>query len=119
MADPTIAVLGIILTQVNTLTKQGAFIMATVQELQAKVNDLVASAAAREARDVAQDAVTAAQIKSLQDQVTALQALGSTAGLTPEQQAAVDAMIASVQAVITSLDAADPTPPAVVEPPAV
>ena len=37
MADPTIAVLGIILTQVNTLTKQGAFIMATVQELQAQV----------------------------------------------------------------------------------
>ncbi len=88
--------------------------MANVQELQVKVDQLMASEAAREARDVAQDAVTTAQIVSLQGQVDALTALGQSGGLSAADQAAVDAIMANVTAVIASLDAADPTPPAVV-----
>ena len=88
--------------------------MATVQELQTKVDQLIASEAAREARDVAQDQVTAAQIAALQGQLNALQAVVAAGGLSPADQAAIDAITANITAVITSLDAADPTLPAVV-----
>lgn len=87
--------------------------MATVAELEGKVNQLLAAAAAREARDVAQDAVTAAQIQALNDQLAALQAVVAAGGLSPADQAAIDAIVQNVTAVITSLDAADPTAPVV------
>ena len=90
--------------------KEVARIMATLEELQSKIDELTAAEAAREARDVAQDAVTAQQIAVLQQMIADLQA---QSGLTPAQQAAIDSSVTKVQAVIDSLNAADPTPPTV------
>jgi hypothetical protein len=112
--DAQITLVGLVLVRVNKLISQGETIMASIQELQTKVDALMASEKAREERDLAQDAVTAAQIASLQSQLAALQTISTTGGLSAADQAAVDAIMANVTAVIASLDAADPTPPAVV-----
>ena len=80
--------------------------MADLTVLQQKIADLEAAEQAREARDLAQDQVTAAQIATLQATVTAL-------NQGPSDQAAIDAIAARITAVVTSLDAADPTPPVV------
>lgn len=80
--------------------------MADLAALTQKVTDLEAAETAREQRDIAQDAVTAAQIATLQATVEAL-------NQGPSDQAAIDAIAARITAVITSLDAADPTPPVV------
>jgi phosphoribosylformylglycinamidine (FGAM) synthase-like amidotransferase family enzyme len=108
-----ISLIGLVLVRVNQLTKQGDKLMASMTELQTKVDELVAASAAREARDVAQDSVTAAQIQNLNDQLNALQAVVAAGGLSATDQAAIDAIAANVTAVIASLNAADPTLPVV------
>lgn len=112
--DALVQLMALILSHVLKLEKQGAIIMSIAQDLQAKVDALTAAEIAREARDVAQDAVTAAQITSLQTQMAALQAVVATGTLSPEETASIQASIANIDAVINSLNAADPTPPAVV-----
>ena len=87
--------------------------MATIDELKATVATLTQAAADREARDIAQDSVTAEQVAALQTTITELQAIIAAGGLTPEQQASLDGMSTDLQAVIVSLNAADPTPPVV------
>ena len=89
--------------------------MASIQDLQNKVATLEASASAREARDIAQDAVTAEQIKALNTAVAALQAIidAGGGGLSAADQAILDASVTKIEAVVTSLDAADPTLPVI------
>ena len=98
------------------LNQQGGFIMAVskeVKELQEKIDTLTQAEADREARDVAQDAVTTQQIALLQQTITDLQNQIANGTLSPDDAAAVTASIAKVQATIDSLNAADPTPPVV------
>ena len=87
--------------------------MATIQELKDKVDTLEAAEAAREARDVAQDAATTAQIAMLQQSIADLNAIIASGGLSPENQALLDSMATKLDAVVASLNAADPTPPVV------
>jgi len=96
-----------------SITKLGGLIMATLVELQAKVDELVAVEQAREARDVAQDAVTAQQIALLQTTVDELRAVIAAGGLSAADQAIVDASVGKLDATIASLNAADPTAPVV------
>ncbi len=93
--------------------KQGDCIMASLAELAAKVDELTQVEQAREARDIAQDAVTAQQIALLQTTIDELRAIIAAGGLSAENQAIVDASAAKIQATIDSLNAADPTPPVV------
>jgi capsule polysaccharide export protein KpsE/RkpR len=92
---------------------KGDLIMATLKELQDKIDTLTSAEADREARDVAQDAVTQQQIAVLQQTVTDLQNQITNGTLSPENQAIVDASIVKIQATIDSLNAADPTAPIV------
>jgi hypothetical protein len=92
---------------------QGDLIMASIAELQAKVDALVQAEADREARDVAQDAATTAQIAMLQQSIADLNAIIASGGLSPENQALLDSMATKLDAVVASLNAADPTPPVV------
>ena len=87
--------------------------MGQIQDLQEKISELMTAEAAREARDVAQDVVTTAQIEALTAQVASLQTV-PTSGLSPEDVAALSSAIDNINAVIASLNAADPTPPVVV-----
>ena len=87
--------------------------MSTITDLQAEVSKLKTAAADREARDVAQDTATAAQVAALNTTIEELKALVAAGGITPEQQAALDGMSTDIQAVVTSLNAADPTPPVI------
>ena len=84
--------------------------MATLADLKTAVDALTASQAAEAARQTAQDAATAAQLTALQATIDALKAV---TGLTPEQQAVLDSSVSIIQSVTTSLDAEQPTPPAV------
>lgn len=95
------------------LNQQGGFIMASLLDLQAKVDELIQAGVEREARDIAQDAVTQQQIALLQITIDELRAIIVGGGLSPENQAIVDASILKVQATIDSLNAADPTAPIV------
>lgn len=92
---------------------KGAKIMATLAQLQTKVDELTQAGADREARDVAQDAVTTAQIALLQTTINELRAIIEGGALSIENQAIVDAAVVKVQATIDSLNAADPTAPVV------
>lgn len=109
-----ISLVALVLVRVNQLLKQqGDFIMAITPEIQTlkDQNDtLIAAAAAREERDRAQDAVTAAQIATLKEQVNALQAMVAAGGLSAEDKEAVSAVIANTSATIASLEAADLPP---------
>jgi len=96
-----------------TSNKQGDLIMATLQDLQTKIDALTQAEAEREARDVAQDAVTTQQIAVLQQTVTDLQNSIASGSLSPANQAIVDSAVAKVQATIDSLNAADPTAPVI------
>ena len=82
-------------------------------KLEAKITALEAAESSREARDVAQDAVTAQNIKVLSDQVAALQAIIDAGSTDPTVQAKLDSISDRLDAVIASLDAADPTAPVV------
>ncbi len=86
-----------------------------MEDLQAKIDNLEASEAAREARDVAQDAVTQQQIVALHASIDELKAIiaAGGGGLSQADQAILDASITRISAVVTSLDAQDPTPPVV------
>jgi hypothetical protein len=100
------------------LIKRRVIIMAeTIASLTQKVADLKIASDARELRDVAQDAVTTAQIATLQSSITALQAtidaLNASGGMSAENQALLDGAVVSINSVIDSLNAADPTPPVV------
>jgi len=115
-----IALVGLVLVRlsevrvlVQSSITQGVHLMATVQELQAQVDRLIVSEANREARDIAQDAVTKAQIDTLQANLDALQAVVTAGGLSPADQAAIDAITLSVTGVIASLESADLTLPIV------
>ena len=115
-----IALVGLVLVRLNEVRvlvqssiTQGVHLMATVQELQAQVDRLIVSEANREARDIAQDAVTKAQIETLQANLDALQAVVTAGGLSPADQAAIDAITLSVTGVIASLESADLTLPIV------
>jgi hypothetical protein len=90
----------------------GEKLMNDFTALEQKVTDLEASEAAREARDVEQDKVTAAQIATLTQSVKDLQAIIDAGTTNPLDQAKIDAVVARVTTVINSLNAADPTPPA-------
>lgn len=92
---------------------KGEIIMATLKELQTKIDELTQAGVDREARDVVQDGVTQQQIALLQTTIDELRAIINAGGLTPENQAIVDASIVKVQATIDSLNAADPTAPIV------
>lgn len=109
-----IKLIGLVLVRINQLITQGVHVIEIITTLQATMNELKAASAAREARDLAQDAVTAAQIQSLQEQILALQAIVAAGGLDAEAAATVQGVIADLGALKVSLDAADPTPPAVV-----
>jgi septal ring factor EnvC (AmiA/AmiB activator) len=93
------------------LLRQGDQIMSIVTDLEAKVDALEAADAAREARDVAQDAVTAEQITVLQASVDELKAIIAAGTLSAEDKASAERSAAKIDAVITSLNAADPTSP--------
>lgn len=99
--------------QLDTHTKELRHMALNMTQLQDKLTALEASEAAREARDVAQDTVTAQNIAALNASVAALQAIIDAGSTNPADQAAIDAAVARIGAVITSLDAADPTPPVV------
>ena len=90
-----------------TLNKQGEIIMATLAQLQTKIDELTQAGVEREARDVAQDAVTIQQIALLQATIVQLQEQIANGVAIP------DSVIASLQATIDSLNAADPTAPIV------
>jgi len=107
------AIVGAVVSVFNykSITKFGGRIMASLVELQAKVDELVAVEQAREARDIVQDEVTAGQIATLQTTVDELRAIIEGGALSPENQAIIDSSIAKVQATIDSLNAADPTAP--------
>jgi hypothetical protein len=92
---------------------KGDVIMSSIKELQTKVDELTAAEADREARDVAQDAVTQQQITLLQTTIDELRAIIEGGALSPENQAIVDASVVKLQATIDSLNAADPTAPVV------
>jgi uncharacterized coiled-coil protein SlyX len=101
--------------QIKSLIKQGAKLMASMKDLETEIAKLEASEQAREQRDLAQDAVTAQQITALNAAVAALQAIidAGGGGLSAADQAILDASVTKIEAVVTSLDAADPTPPVV------
>lgn len=99
--------------QLTKLTKEFAHMALNMTQLQEKLTALEAAEAAREARDVAQDIVTAQNIAALNAAVAALQAIIDAGSTNPADQAAIDAAVTRVEAVIASLDAADPTPPVV------
>ena len=87
--------------------------MADLTALEQKLADLEAASLAREARDVEQDKVKAAQDQVTIAQIATLQATVTALNQGPSDQAAIDAIAARITAVVTSLDAADPTPPVV------
>lgn len=78
-----------------------------ITALAQEISNLKSAQAAREARDVAQDQVAAAQVAALQATIATL---NSSAG---SNQAAIDAMTVDVKAVIDSLQAAGQQPPVV------
>lgn len=86
---------------------KGGLIMASVAQLQQKIDELTQAEQAREARDIAQDAVTQQQIALLQQTITDLRAVIEAGATIP------DTIINSIQATIDSLNAADPTAPVV------
>lgn len=86
-------------------------IMASIKELQDKVDELVEVEKKREERDIAQDQVTKDQVALLQKTIEELQAVIVGGGLSPENQAIVDASVGKLQGTIDSLNAADPTSP--------
>lgn len=98
--------IGIVNVVVYTLSnKSWEVIMASLAQLQAKIDELTQAGIDREARDVAQDAVTQQQIALLQTTITALQEQIANGVAIP------DTIVASIQATIDSLNAADPTAP--------
>jgi hypothetical protein len=104
--------------QILQLIKRRLIIMSeTIASLTQKIIDLKAASDARELRDVAQDAVTTAQIATLQSSIVSLQAtidaLIASGGISAENQALLDSAVVSINSVIDSLNAADPTPPVV------
>ncbi len=105
----------VLLKAVSYLINQGVRMANKMEDLQAKLDNLEAAEAAREARDVAQDAVTGAQMAALQTSIDELKAIiaAGGGGLSAADQAILDASITRISAVVTSLDAADPTPPVV------
>lgn len=96
--------------KLDRLLTQGETIMANEAALEAKITQLEVSSAAREARDVAQDAVTAQNITALTTTVAELRAIIEAGNNDPIPQSALD----RIDAVIVSLEAADPTAPVVV-----
>lgn len=104
-----------LITVVNQLVKKGAKMAEEVERLKASNQRLKAAAEAREARDVAQDAVTQENVTLLRERVATLEAQIAGGGLSPEVVAALEETIGDIDAVSTSLEAADPTSP-VVEP---
>lgn len=86
----------------------------TIASLTQKIEELKTAEQAREARDIAQDAVTAAQITALQTTIDELRAIIGSGGLSPADQAALNTAAITVQATIDSLNAADPTAPIIV-----
>ena len=107
------AIVGAVVSVLNhkSITKFGGRIMASLVSLQAKIDELAAAQAEREARDIVQDEVTAGQIATLQTTVDELRAIIEGGALSPENQVIIDSSIAKVQATIDSLNAADPTAP--------
>lgn len=95
------------------LKTQGDQNMANTTALEAKVQELKEAADAREARDVLQEQATDAQIQALKDSVAALQAIIDAGSTDPAVQAKIDEAVTKMEAVIVSLNAADPTPPVV------
>ena len=86
---------------------KGEIIMASLVQLQEKIDALTEASRLREARDIAQDAVTQQQIALLQATIVALQEQIANGVAIPET------VIAQIQATIDSLNAADPTAPVV------
>lgn len=99
--------------QIHQLITQGVTIMASMKDLQDKIDALEVAESAREARDKAQDEVTAAQIAALNVTLEELKAIIAGGSLNTENQAILDRSVTRLDAVVTSLDAADPTPPVV------
>lgn len=99
--------------QIKHLIKEMKKMAIDTSALEAKVTMLEEREAAREQRDVAQDAVTQAQIASLTAAVASLQAIIDAGNIDPAVQLAIDSAADRIGKVITSLDAADPTPPVV------
>lgn len=97
----------------NHLTQQGAKMAEDIERLKLSNERLKAAAKAREERDVAQDAVKQQNITLLSERVAVLEAQIAAGGLSPEDAAAIQATINDLDAVTTSLEAADPTPPVV------
>jgi uncharacterized coiled-coil protein SlyX len=92
-------------------------IMAKAQEiidgLKAQVASLTKAETDREARDVAEETATDAQIALQKQTIADLQAVIDAGGLTPQQVQDLTDVGAGMKAVQDSLEAADPTPPVV------
>ncbi len=91
--------------------------MASNQEiidgLKQDVADLTKAASDREARDVAEETATDAQIALQVQQIADLNAIIAAGGLTPQQVQDLTDIGSGMKALKASLEAADPTPPVV------
>ena len=87
--------------------------MANMDDLEAKVAALTAAHTAREARDVTEEEVAVAQAETAQATIAQLQAVIAAGGLSPEQQTKLDSAVANLGALVTSIEAADPTAPVI------
>lgn len=81
-----------------------------IDGLRAKLTALEQARSDREARDVADEAATDSQIALQTQKIADLEALIAAGGLTPEQVTALNSISDGMQAVVDSLNAADPTP---------
>jgi hypothetical protein len=82
---------------------KGEQIMATIGDLTVKVGELSAAQVAEAQRQNDRAAAVAIQLVALQKTIDDLKAAG---GLTPEQQASLDAAIVQIDAVTAALNAA-------------
>lgn len=98
---------------IQTLSRRMKAMSIEVDALVAKVDELVSVEAAREARDIAQDTITQAQIATLQTTINELRAVIENGTLSPADVASLLSASAKVQSTIDSLNAADPTAPVV------
>jgi uncharacterized coiled-coil protein SlyX len=85
-----------------------------IDDLKAKNAALKQASADREARDVAEEAATDARIAAQAQTILDLQAIiDAGSNLTEQQKTDLQGVIDDMQAMKTSLEAEDPTPPVV------
>lgn len=75
--------------------------MATLTDMQSKVQELIAAQAQKVARQATKDSALQAQVVAIQTELDALKA----GALTPENQAIVDKAVSDLQVVVTAINA--------------